>query len=129
MGLKAVGVPDDQFTMRGMTDVSMVANAGEPGFWIVTTNAILKQSGKGCGSPYCFTGEGGTSAGSPIRAGISRLLAAALNTRRLGNINPRLYEISADGSAALVDVSTEGKIARTRTAKNFLATRLAPATI
>jgi len=96
-------------TMRGAPDVSAVANTDEPGLWIVTTNAIQKQNGKGCGAPYCFTGEGGTSAGSPIWAGVSRLLAETLNTTRLGNINPRLYEMVAKGSAALVDVSEVGE--------------------
>lgn len=95
--------------MRGVPDVSAVANSGEPGLWIVTTNEIVKQSGKGCGAKYCFVGEGGTSAGSPIWAGISRLLAQALNITRLGNINPRLYAMAAASSAALVDVSKVGE--------------------
>lgn len=100
--------PSD-LSMRGVPDVSMMASGGEPGVWIVTTNQIQKQSGKGCGAKYCFIGEGGTSVGSPVWAGISRLLAQALNTTRLGNINPRLYEMSVDQIPGLVDVSQPGE--------------------
>jgi kumamolisin len=109
-GIVPYGFPmSDPLTMRGVPDVSMVANGDEPGVWIVTNNEIVKQSGKGCGGKYCFVKSGGTSAGSPIWAGISRLLAETLNTTRLGNINPRLYELAAKGSAALVDVSEVGE--------------------
>ncbi|HEY6420265.1 MAG TPA: S53 family peptidase [Candidatus Binataceae bacterium] len=99
----------DPLTMRGVPDVSIMANEDEPGVWIVTTNEIVMKGGKGCGSKYCFTKEGGTSAGSPMWAGISRLLAVTLNTTRLGNINPRLYELANAKSAALVDVSQIGE--------------------
>jgi len=100
--------PSD-LTMRGVPDVSMMANGDEPGVWIVTTNDIVKQGGKGCGAKYCFVKEGGTSAGSPIWAGISRLLAQTLNTNRLGNINPRLYEMAAKQIPGLIDVSQVGE--------------------
>jgi hypothetical protein len=60
------------------------------------------------GATTCFIGDGGTSASSPIWAGISRLVAQSLNTTRLGNMNPQLYQLAANGSAALVDVSQAG---------------------
>ena len=56
----------------------------------------------------CFIGDGGTSASSPIWAGISRLIAQSFNTTRLGNINPQLYQLAASRSPALVDVSQFG---------------------
>jgi len=110
VGLVPYGLDAGQFTMRGVPDVSAVASPSEPGLWIVTTNKIEKSNaGKGCGARYCFVGEGGTSASSPIWAGISRLLANTLNTTRLGNINPRLYDLAKAHSGALVDVSKVGE--------------------
>ena len=52
----------------------------------------IKQSG-GCptGQHVCYSGSGGTSAGSPVWAGISRLPAQNLGKAKLGNINPQLY--------------------------------------
>jgi kumamolisin len=110
VGLKAYGLDLSQFTMRGVPDVSAVASPSEPGLWIVTTNQIEKSNaGRGCGARYCFVGEGGTSASSPIWAGVSRLLAETLNTIRLGNINQRLYDMAAGKIPGLVDVSTKGE--------------------
>ena len=88
-------------TMRGVPDVSAGASSSQPGYWIATT---VK-----CKSVIpCFIGDGGTSASSPIWAGISRLIAQSFNTTRLGNINPQLYQLAASGSPALVDVSQPG---------------------
>jgi subtilase family serine protease len=89
-------------TMRGVPDVSAAASSSRPGYWIATT--------ENCPDSVitCFTGDGGTSVSSPVWAGISRLIAHSLNTTRLGNINPRLYQLAANGSPALVDVSQLG---------------------
>jgi subtilase family serine protease len=91
--------------MRGVPDVSIAASSSEPGYWIATTTAISCMNSP---TPTCFIGDGGTSASSPIWAGISRLIAQSLGTTRLGNINSRLYQLAAAGSLALVDVSQVG---------------------
>jgi subtilase family serine protease len=88
-------------TMRGVPDVSAGASSSQPGYWIATTVKCTKMT-------PCFLGDGGTSASSPIWAGISRLIAQSSNTTRLGNINPQLYQLAASGSSALVDVSQLG---------------------
>ena len=96
-------------TMRGVPDVAIAASAGAPGYWIATTNNGV-QNNPPCpdNEVTCFTNDGGTSASSPIWAGISRLIAQSLNTTRLGNINPQLYQLAAAGSPGLVDVSQIG---------------------
>jgi len=105
-GIVPFGLTPSQFTMRGVPDVAAAASPNHPGLWIATTNAI-----QGCpgNAPICFIGDGGTSASSPIWAGISRLLAQSLSTTRMGNINPRLYALAAAASPALVDVSQLGQ--------------------
>ena len=106
-GLVPPGLRPDQFTMRGVPDVSAVANPSKlPGLWIATTKAAESKCGI---RKYCFVSNGGTSIASPIWAGISRLLAQNLNTTRLGNINPRLYALAAASDPALVDVSNKGQ--------------------
>ena len=99
-------------TMRGVPDVSIAASGTAPGYWIATTEAILKNFGFTCGGPStCSVGVGGTSASSPIWAAISRLIAQQQNNRLLGNINPYLYQIAATQSStnpALVDVTLGG---------------------
>jgi len=92
-------------TMRGVPDVAIAASASSPGYWIATTNVISNCSGT---ETTCFLGDGGTSASSPIWAGISRLIAQSMKTTRLGNINPQLYQLAAAGSLGLVDVSQLG---------------------
>jgi hypothetical protein len=74
--------------MRGVPDVSAGASSNQPGYWIATTVKCTKVT-------PCFLGDGGTSASSPIWAGISRLIAQSSNTTRLGNINPQLYQLAA----------------------------------
>ncbi|HTW88354.1 MAG TPA: protease pro-enzyme activation domain-containing protein, partial [Candidatus Binataceae bacterium] len=93
-------------TMRGVPDVSAAASPNQPGYWIATTNDI-KSSCKNI-TTTCFVGDGGTSASSPIWAGISRLIAHSFNTTRLGNINPQLYSLAAHGSPGVVDTSQPG---------------------
>jgi len=117
--ISAYGLKPGEFTMRGVPDVASVANADEPGLWVaacfskpcpVTPPFPIKIS-TGCPGTQnlCFFGNGGTSAGSPVWAGISRLLAHNLGTSKLGNINPQLYCLAAAGSPALVDVSQPGQ--------------------
>ncbi len=105
IGLVPFGLSAAQFTKRGLPDVAAVASPNQPGLWIATTNEI-----QGCpgGAPICYVGDGGTSASSPIWAGISRLIAQRLGSHRLGNINPQLYAIAVPGGP-LVDVSQLGQ--------------------
>jgi|GEM_PF-1522262 subtilase family serine protease len=92
--------------MRGVPDVSIAASGSLPGYWIATTQTLESA----CQNPpaTCFINTGGTSASSPIWAAISRLIANQLNNSFLGNINPFLYQLAAQKSAALVDVSVTG---------------------
>jgi len=118
-GLTAYDVAPGDFTQRGVPDVASVANGNEPGLWISAcfstscpeTPPFAIKLGGVCpaGEQLCFTKGGGTSAGSPVWAGISRVLAQNMCATRLGNINPRLYALAAAGSDALVDVSRRGQ--------------------
>jgi subtilase family serine protease len=118
-GFPAYGLTPGQFTMRGVPDVASLGNGGEPGLWTAAcfsnpcpeTPPFAIKLGGGCpaGQQLCFIGDGGTSAGSPVWAGISRLLAQNLGTTRLGNINPQLYCLAGVDSPALVDVSLLGQ--------------------
>ena len=92
-------------TMRGVPDVAAAASPDQPGYWIATTNLISNCPDD---ATTCFIGDGGTSASSPIWAGISRLIARNLDTTRLGNINPQLYNLAARASSPLIDVSQLG---------------------
>ena len=109
-------------TMRGVPDVSIAASSSEPGYWIATT----KDRANCHGASTCFIGDGGTSASSPIWAGISRLIAQSLHTTRLGNINPRLYRLAARESPALVDVSQLGNNCTFDTCSTFPGYQVGP---
>ncbi len=87
-----IGVPPDG--ARDIPDIAMGANgslvaAGQegnlPGFFVATQ--------KDTDPAPTFNITGGTSIASPMWAGISRLIAQAQGVTRLGNINPRLYEL------------------------------------
>lgn len=102
-------------TMRAVPDVSIAASGDSPGYWVATTNTVLQGVGLTCddNNSTCFASVGGTSASSPVWAGISRLIAQHrieqhLGSRFLGNINPQLYLLAALRSRALVDVSVPG---------------------
>ena len=105
--------------------MASVANSDEPGLWIaacfldtkpclLTPFVINLPKGEACpiGEHLCFLGDGGTSAGSPVWAGISRVLAQNMCATRLGNINPQLYALAAAGSEALMDVSLRDRTVR-----------------
>jgi subtilase family serine protease len=72
-----LNVPADG--VRDTPDISMGASGEMPGFWVSTNT--------------WFTTTGGTSIASPMFAGVTRLIAQAQGVTRLGNINPRLYEL------------------------------------
>jgi subtilase family serine protease len=102
-----IGVPEDG--ARDIPDVAIGANGqNAPGFFVYSrTNQE---------SSVNVVATGGTSIATPMWAGISRLIAEAEGVTRLGNINPRLYELGnlQSLSTGLHDVTdgnnTDGKI-------------------
>jgi subtilase family serine protease len=76
-------VPDDG--ARDVPDISMGADGGAPGFFVYS-----REEGTHVAS---LVATGGTSIASPMWAAISRLVAQSQGVTRLGNINPRLYEL------------------------------------
>ena len=83
---------------RDVPDVAMIASPDKPG-------VFLGADSSGAASIACCWG--GTSLGAPIWAGISMLIAQE-SGRRVGNIDPRLYNLARSGaaSAGLRDVTS-----------------------
>ncbi len=94
-----LNVPEDG--ARDIPDISMGADGSAPGFFVYSQTS-------GSSSPS-LVATGGTSISSPMWAGISRLIAQSQGVTRLGNINPRLYELGnlQSASSGLHDI-TEG---------------------
>jgi subtilase family serine protease len=78
-----LNVPDDG--ARDVPDISMGADGGAPGFFVYSREAGTRVAS--------LVATGGTSIASPMWAAISRLVAQSQGVTRLGNINPRLYEL------------------------------------
>jgi subtilase family serine protease len=78
-----LNVPDD--VARDVPDISIGADGSAPGFFVYSQEAGA--------SSASLVATGGTSIASPIWAAISRLIAQSQSVTRLGNINPRLYEL------------------------------------
>jgi subtilase family serine protease len=78
-----LNVPGDG--ARDVPDISMGADGNAPGFFVYSREA-------GSHTASLVT-TGGTSIASPMWAAISRLIAQSQRVTRLGNINPRLYEL------------------------------------
>jgi subtilase family serine protease len=88
---RGFNVPDDG--VRDLPDIALGANGRTmPGFFTAVPEQALP---RGCphDQSLCFITEGGTSIASPMWAGLSRLIAQSEGITRLGNINPRLYEL------------------------------------
>ena len=83
--------PDDG--MRDVPDIAAAASNVTPGFFWFDDKA---------GVPTEMCCIGGTSLSTPVWAGISKLIAQ-LKNGRLGNMNPRIYQLGALG-----DVSKSG---------------------
>jgi outer membrane protein assembly factor BamB len=93
------GVPNDG--VRDIPDVAMIASNVNPGVFITEDNS--------CPDPPACTEpaadeviggqEGGTSLATPIWAGISRLIQQRTGSR-LGNMDPRIYQLANEGLAA-----------------------------
>lgn len=90
------GVPNDK--VRDVPDVALTASADHDGYILCSSSSC----------PGNFYIVGGTSASSPVFAGIVTLLNQYLGhtpPTGLGNINPHLYQ-SAGNTAAFHDVTT-----------------------
>ena len=91
---------------RGMPDVSM--SSGVDGQVVVFASYPnpLRASCPGPTAPCPrFTFQAGLSEASPLFAGVVALADQAAG-RRLGFLNPRLYELAADHARGIVDVTT-----------------------
>jgi subtilase family serine protease len=78
-----LNVPSDG--ARDVPDISMGADGNAPGFFVYSQVAGSRMAS--------LVATGGTSIASPMWAAISRLIAQSQGVTRLGNINPRLYEL------------------------------------
>jgi subtilase family serine protease len=78
-----INVPDDG--VRDVPDIALGADGSAPGFFVYS-----REASEGSAT---LVATGGTSIASPIWAAISRLIAQSQGVTRLGNINPRLYEL------------------------------------
>jgi hypothetical protein len=97
------GVPNDG--VRDVPDVSMTASADHDGYIICQ----LGTCGGGVGSSPTIAG--GTSASTPVFAGIVVLLNQFLASKGLGNINPTLYQLAQNPSNGVFhDVTTGNNI-------------------
>jgi subtilase family serine protease len=83
-------------TMRGLPDISLIADPGAPGYFIIQDGHLEI--------------IGGTSGSSPAWAGIFALVNQFNKTNGLGLVNPRLYELGlaqqSGGTAVYNDVKT-----------------------
>jgi uncharacterized protein (TIGR03437 family) len=88
------GGPNDG--ARGVPDLALAASANHNGYMVYTGGAL---------SVF-----GGTSAGTPVFAGmvalINQYLARSGESAGLGNVNPRLYSLSQSAPNAFHDVTT-----------------------
>jgi hypothetical protein len=90
--------------MRQVPDVSFSAASGTPGYYVVCTpDSQGNDCGAVGGSPQGSI-IGGTSASAPSFAGIVAILNQAVGDR-LGNVNPKLYQLESTTPAAFHDVT------------------------
>lgn len=101
------GLGSPQSTYRFVPDISLLASPNYPGYVICTPNNALSGSGNDttstCASGIAsavdnFSLVGGTSASSPIFAGIVALINQYLGSDGLGNINSTLYSLARTSS-------------------------------
>jgi len=86
------GNPSDG--VRDIPDVSLFASNGLWGHYIIICDSDTGNGGASCsGAPSTWTGLGGTSASSPMMAGIQALVNQKWNIRA-GNPNPTYYKIA-----------------------------------
>lgn len=101
------GLKSPQSTYRFVPDVSLLASPNFPGYIICTPMNAL--TGSGTAASSCASGiatavdtnfslVGGTSAASPVFAGIITLVNQYLGSAGLGNINSTLYTLAKTSS-------------------------------
>lgn len=102
------GVPNDG--QRDVPDISLSSSPSHDGYLICSQGGC--QNGYRTGTcntvndPGCvFDVIGGTSAASPVFAGVVALMNQQLNTR-LGNVNPTLYSLAASAPTAFHDITS-----------------------
>jgi uncharacterized protein (TIGR03437 family) len=81
---------------REVPDVAMAASPNHDGYLVITN-----------GAPGIY---GGTSAATPVFAGIVLLLNEYVGANGLGNINPNLYQIASTTANVFHDVTSGGNI-------------------
>lgn len=80
---------------RGVPDIAM-SSAAHDGYYITTNGGVAVSSG--------------TSAATPLFAGIVTLLNEYTNTNGQGSLNPNLYRLAQSGTSAFHDVTTGNNI-------------------
>lgn len=113
--LKIPGLTSPQDTYRYVPDVSLLASPNYPGYILCTpqsgTTSVCSPGGTVgiTNAVDAFSLVGGTSASTPIFAGIVTLLNQYLGSPGLGNINPTLYALAAtpsNGNGAFHPIKT-----------------------
>jgi hypothetical protein len=112
------GLTSPQSTYRFVPDVSLIASPNYPGYVFCTpldqwvsgnpSTASTCASGIATGVDTYFSIVGGTSASSPVFAGIVTLLNQYLGSSGLSNINPTLYALAATPSNGAFHQITSG---------------------
>jgi len=96
--------------VRDIPDVSLFASNGIWNHYIIICDSDTANGGASCsGAPSTWTGLGGTSASSPMMAGIQALVNQKWNIRA-GNPNPTYYQIAkaefgATGNSACYSIN------------------------
>jgi subtilase family serine protease len=102
------GVPNDG--QRDVPDISLTSSPNHDGYIICSQGSCVNGYRKGScvnsNDDGCTLNViGGTSAASPVFAGIVALLNQKFGSR-LGNVNPMLYSLAASAPAAFHDITT-----------------------
>jgi hypothetical protein len=116
---QSLAVPSAPAGVRYVPDVSLFASPDFPGYIYCTPESELVQGGSSTSS--CASGianalnngtyvsaVGGTSAASPVFAGIVTLLNQSLGGISQGNINPTLYKLAATPAKGVFHPITSG---------------------
>jgi subtilase family serine protease len=122
---QGLSIPGQTTATRFVPDVSMLASPDFPGYIFCTAQSELIEGGSSAST--CANGisdaigtygsiVGGTSASSPVFAGIVTLLNQDLGGSGQGNINPSLYQIATYYDPA---VTSEQKAFNSVTASDF----------
>lgn len=84
------GVPADN--ARDVPDISLTASNGHVAYLVYSAGSLQL--------------VGGTSAPTPVFAGLTTLLNQYLGTKALGNLNPKLYSLAQSSAGVFHDITT-----------------------